>query len=238
MNSVVSKSIFGNSFNSKTIGFALEIEVDKKLLNREVTVPEIYFGVVNWGYGWVFPKENTLTIGIGGVNSKNTEMREKLNDFLKGLFGEIPAVKIKGHYIPCGDYRKTPGAKEALLVGDAAGLVEPITGEGIAFAMESGYLAAKAIIKSKNENNGIDVLATYKKLYSKRSTPLNYAKFLRYLIFPFICNKLLVKLLPKSKTLSLKHMDLMSDDIEYSEYAKHIVIKVVKVIAKKALFIK
>ena len=155
-----------------------------------------------------------------------------------GLFGEIPDAKIKGHFLPFGDYRKVPGAKDTLLVGDAAGLVDPITGEGIAFAMESGYLAAQAIIKSKNEDNGIDVLAIYKKLYSKISTPLNYAKFLSYLIFPLICNKFLVKLLPKSKTLSLKFVDLMSDDIKHSEYAKHIAKKVVKGIVKKVLFIK
>ena len=115
-------------------------------------------GVVNPIGDWC------IGVRIGGVNSKNTNMREKLNDFLKGLFGEIPDAKIKGHFIPFGDYRKVPGAKYTLLVGDAAGLVDPITGEGIAFAMESGYLAAQAIIKSKNEDNGIDVLAIYKSI--------------------------------------------------------------------------
>ena len=43
VSSVVSKSIFGSSFNRNTIGFALEVEVDRAEVKRVITVPEIYF---------------------------------------------------------------------------------------------------------------------------------------------------------------------------------------------------
>ena len=67
VNSRVSKEIFGKSFNKKTIAFTLEIEVDRTLVKKQISDPEIYFGVVRWGYGWVFPKKKTLTIGVGGM---------------------------------------------------------------------------------------------------------------------------------------------------------------------------
>ena len=67
-------------------------------------------------------------------------MKADFEVFLKNRFGHVPPAKIKGHFIPFGDFRRSPGKGNILLCGDAAGLVEPITGEGIAFAMLSGFL--------------------------------------------------------------------------------------------------
>lgn len=238
VNSIVAKSIFGEPFNKQTIGFALEIEVDKKQSNRMVTDPEIYFGIARWGYGWIFPKKHTLTVGIGGVHAHNPDIKKEFNEFLKTIFGEVPSGKIKGHYIPFGEYRKTPGLNNALLVGDAAGLVEPITGEGIAFAMQSGYFAALAILESMNSDQKTDVIDIYKEKYSEIASALDHAKMLRYLIFPRLSEYLFVKALPKTKRLPLKHLDLMADNIKYGEYVRYLIAKVFKGVVKRALFLK
>lgn len=238
VNSIVAKTIFGQSFNKQTVAFALEIEVDKKKSNREVTVPEIYFGIARWGYGWVFPKKHTLTVGIGGMHIKNPDIRQEFTEFLTALFGEVPSGKIKGHHIPFGDYRKIPGINNALLVGDAAGLVEPITGEGIAFAMQSGYFAALAIVESINSAQKVSALKIYKEKYLEISNALDHANVLRYLIFPRLGEYLFVKILPKTRRLPLKHMDLMADNIKYEEYVRYLIVKVLKGAIKRALFIK
>lgn len=238
VNSLVAKTIYGKSFDNRTIAFALEIEVDKNACKRVATVPEIYFGVASWGYGWVFPKKNTLTVGIGGIHVKNPKIKEEFTAFLIDVFGKVPSGKIKGHHIPFGDYRKIPGVNSALLVGDAAGLVEPITGEGIAFAMQSGYFAALAIVESVNSDQKVNVLESYQEKYSEIASALDHANLLKYLIFPKLSEYLFIKMLPKTRQLPLKHMDLMADNIKYEEYVKYLIAKVIKGVAKRMFFIK
>ncbi|PIV88142.1 MAG: geranylgeranyl reductase, partial [Hydrogenophilales bacterium CG17_big_fil_post_rev_8_21_14_2_50_63_12] len=84
----------------------------------------------------------------GGLHAKNPALKKVFHGFLAARFGSVPEGRIKGHYLPFGDYRKVPGRRNVLLCGDAAGLVDPITGEGIAFAMLSGLYAAEAIIEA------------------------------------------------------------------------------------------
>ena len=238
VNSIVAKSIFGQSFDKKTTAFALEMEVDKASSRRTVDVPEIHFGVVRWGYAWVFPKQHTLTVGVGGLHSQNPQIKKVFKQFLRNLFGEIPNAKIKGHYIPFGRYRKEPGLDNILLSGDAAGLVEPITGEGIAFAIQSGYLAALAIQESIIAEQKTNVMDLYKAKYSEITHALDHANRLKYLIFPWFSEQLFTKLLPYSKNLPLKHLDLMADKIKYDEYTRYIFKRLFKAAAKRALLIK
>ena len=54
VNSVVAKSVFGDSFNRDSIGFGLEMEVPLSAAIQPIKDPEIYFGLLDWGYGWVF----------------------------------------------------------------------------------------------------------------------------------------------------------------------------------------
>ena len=238
VNSIVAKTIYGKSFDKEKIAFALEIEVDRSLSEREVNVPELYFGVAKWGYGWVFPKEKALTVGIIGLHVKNPDLKKEFYAFLIDLFGRVPDLKINGHYIPFGNYRKTPGVDNVLLVGDAAGVVDPITGEGIAYAMQTGYFAALAIIESENAEKNTDVIKAYKKRYSEITSALNYANKLRYLIFPRISQSLFVKVFPATTQLPLMHMNLVAGKIDYKEYSRYLISRVFKVIIKRILFVK
>ncbi len=165
VNSIVARTLFGKSFDKSTIAYALEIEIPINDKYKRIDDPEIYFGVVRWGYGWVFPKKDTLTTGIGGLHEKNEDIKKEFLDFLKMRFGEVPEVKIKGNYLPFGNYREQPGGNNILLCGDAAGLVDPITGEGIAFAMQSGHFAALSIIDVLKKNTSMTVLDLYIEKY-------------------------------------------------------------------------
>lgn len=238
VNSIVAKSIYGKSFDKETIAFALEIEVDKNLSRREVKMPELYFGVANWGYGWVFPKKHALTVGIIGLHAKNPHLKKQFSDFLIDLFGDVPDVKFNGHYIPFGDYRKTPGVDSALLVGDAAGLVDPITGEGIAYAMQSGYFAALAIVESVSTDQSKNVVDVYMKKHSEITSSLDYANRLKYLIFPKLSEYLFVKTFPATTQLPLKHMELIAGKITYKEYSRYVLGKVISGFFKRLLFLK
>ncbi len=236
VNSLVAKSLFGRAFEPGTVAFALELEVERAGTLEAVRDPEIHFGLARWGYGWVFPKRDTLTVGIGGLHARNPELKQVFEDFLVTRFGRLPEGRIKGHHLPFGDYRKVPGRGGILLCGDAAGLVEPITGEGIAFAMLSGLYAAEAILEAAPR--GREALPGYQNRYRQITRDFDHANRLRWLLFPSASERLFLKALPRSTTLPLKHLELMADQIQYSDYWRHLMFRAVKSLARRALFIK
>lgn len=226
VNSIVSKHLFKKSPDLNRIGLGLEIELDRNTIHADLTYPEIYFGVIKWGYGWVFPKKDTLTVGIGGVLKYNPHMTQTFSQFLKMLFKEdFNKIPVKGHYIPFGYYKNMPGKNNILLCGDAAGLVDPITGEGIAYALQSGKYAAESIIEASMKNNSDKALEIYLKKYRAITEEFRQADFLRLLLFPKISESLFAKIFPLTDTIPQKYIDLISGDITYGEFIKFLMIK-------------
>ena len=138
--SIVARALFGRPFDPDKIGFALEVEAPAEPDN---TLVRIDFDAAKWGYGWQFPKRGSTTIGIGGLQRHNADMKARLHQY-RARLDDDSAPRVKGHFLPFGDYKKRPGRGNVLLAGDAAGFVDPITGEGIAYALKSGQMAAKS----------------------------------------------------------------------------------------------
>ena len=143
----------------KANGFCLQIEVNRDEFNYDSNNMSLYYGIIPQGYGWIFPKKETLTIGFGGNYDKNLNYHKEFEKFLSKLGINFDKKEFRGAMLPFGDYVKNPidKSKNLLLVGDAAGLVDPITGEGIYFAMLSGIKASNVIIKALKENNKNEV---------------------------------------------------------------------------------
>ncbi len=215
INSTVARTIFGRAFDAKKVGFALELELDADKLPNPSAFPEIHFGIARWGYGWVFPKKSSYTLGIGGIHSLNPDLREELNRFVISRIGYLPQVKVKGHFLPFGDFRKEPGRGNILLCGDAAGLVDSITGEGIAFAIQSGREAANAIYRCVQHPAESSVLDLYKKGYQPIAAHIAKSNFYRWFIFPKPIEKLFLWVLPDASTIQKGYLDLLADEIEY-----------------------
>lgn len=114
----------------------------------------IYFGLAKSSYAWIFPGKNELTIGICTMSkSHNKRLSANFNNFLNTLNMDDIALheskkNTKGCMIPCGNFLANPAYKNTILIGDAAGLTHPLTGEGIFYAQRSAELAALAIIKN------------------------------------------------------------------------------------------
>lgn len=114
-------------------------------------------GVIPWGYAWVFPKGDLLSVGIGRLRPGRADLRTALQREMDRLGIRLDGVRLHGHPLPC--YRPPPwpfwrgqpqerlSTRRCLLVGDAAGLVDPLIGEGIRYAIASARLAAKAIAR-------------------------------------------------------------------------------------------
>jgi flavin-dependent dehydrogenase len=192
----------------RRMGGTLEAEVS---LNGNIALREEYgdralfsLGVIPWGYVWVFPKGDHLSVGIGRLRPGRVALRPALQREMLRLGIDPDGVRLHGHPLPCYQARPWPlwqgagaftgrgspwlltggkphrlglrstasgavsGAVQAqgsglpsaqaqgtpqerlstrrcLLVGDAAGLVDPLIGEGIRYAMASARLAAEAI---------------------------------------------------------------------------------------------
>lgn len=107
----------------------------------------IHYGYLSKGYAWIFPKKNHLSVGIGGACNRSGEVPEALRSFLSchGLPTDVP---IRGCFIPVSQWRTDLFFDRVLLTGDAAGLVDSFSGEGIKYAITSGRLAAQTVIQA------------------------------------------------------------------------------------------
>jgi menaquinone-9 beta-reductase len=119
-------------------------------------MPELYFCADMQGYGWCFRKGNILNIGLGRADPHR--LSAHVTDFQRFLKSshrisfDVPA--LHGHaYLLYGTSTRNVLGDGFLLVGDAAGLAAPYSGEGIRPAIESGVLAAKTIAAANGQYN-------------------------------------------------------------------------------------
>ena len=122
---------------------------------------ELYFGMISWGYGWCFPKRDGLNIGIGCRVDKQKDLQKIWERFVslleteKGL--EIDRSSNVSYRLPLGDQPTRVIGRRSMLIGDAAGLVSPLTGEGISYAIQSGKLAAKIACEAVDRKSPLHV---------------------------------------------------------------------------------
>jgi len=131
---------------SDDLAIAVEAYVPREETALDLAHPVLHFGILEWGYGWVFPNTDRLVIGVGGLNEKtDRSFRAVLDEYLDLLGVDRDPDVVNGHPIPFGNYLARPGHGRTLLVGDAAGTADAISGEGIFYAQRTGELAAHAI---------------------------------------------------------------------------------------------
>jgi len=133
-------------------------------------VPELFFCRDMLGYGWVFRKGNYLNVGLGRTDSH--EISRHTKDFIAYLSKtrgvQTPSRGIAGHaYGLWGRTHRKILADGVLLVGDAAGLAYPESGEGIRPAIESGLMAAHTILAADGSYT-LRNLAPYSQLLDAR----------------------------------------------------------------------
>jgi len=110
------------------------------------------------GYLWSFPRCDHLSVGICGSMARHTsqELRGHLHDFLREENVESEGAQFYSHVLPSPQAHTLSGRRVVgrnwALVGDAAAWVDPITGEGLYYALRSGDLLAQALIESQPES--------------------------------------------------------------------------------------
>ncbi|MFC7382101.1 NAD(P)/FAD-dependent oxidoreductase [Sphaerisporangium rhizosphaerae] len=104
-------------------------------------------------YAWSFPiGDGTANVGFGmmlpRLRATGRPGREVLHGRLAELLPHLPARDLRAHHLPLSPGRPRPGAGRVLLAGDAASLINPLTGEGIYYALLSGRLAGEAAVEA------------------------------------------------------------------------------------------
>ena len=130
----------------------------------------LFFGIENFipvGYAWLFPKAQAITVGWGNQINLIRNSREEFNKFKT-----LPFVKkalensnlgiFKPHLIPVG-IRSKLYEDNVFAIGDAGGIVDPISGKGIPYAMMSGQIAIDAIVYCENKDKPEKLGTQYEK---------------------------------------------------------------------------
>lgn len=137
---------------------ALEYEVmlPQERLDRLRGVARFDFGILPHGYAWAFPKQQHLSIGILSMVQREHELKRAITQYLDLLgCGDLTRIDRHGFVIPIRP-RTGPFMKNrVLVVGDAAGFADPVTGEGISGALRSGQLAAQSLIDGNLEEEAV-----------------------------------------------------------------------------------
>jgi flavin-dependent dehydrogenase len=171
--------VVGADGSASRIGAHVGVKVEQVDLGLEAEIPvpdtvaEDWKGrvLIDWGpmpgsYGWVFPKGDTLTVGVISARGEGAATKRYLEEFIGrlGLAGFEPSIS-SGHLTRCRAEDSPLSRGRVLVCGDAAGLLEPWTREGISFALRSGRLAGEWAVRIAEAHDAVDT----------RRQALNYA---------------------------------------------------------------
>jgi len=126
-------------------GIAFVTTIPSSFVNTGVDGPIVSFFDDCRGYAWLFPNDDVTNMGTGGVTGETQQVRIHGRDWMEHW---APGVEYRfvAHHFSCGSINFRPVRNNMLLTGEAAGIGDPITGEGICHAMASGRFAAMACL--------------------------------------------------------------------------------------------
>jgi geranylgeranyl reductase family protein len=171
----------GKFLPQKSLAVALQMDVPRAgaPVLAGLHAARIFFGYLRLGWGWAFPKGEHLSIGLGGLPGTREDVLECFRRLLEdcGVSG-ARSRRVRGAKLPNDAFLRDPAAGNVFLCGDAAGFAEPLTGEGIHFALHSGVLCAQSL------RAGGDSAARYNEACRREITPLfEQARWARRLLF-------------------------------------------------------
>jgi geranylgeranyl reductase family protein len=145
----VSARHVGARFAQVDLGLELEIAVPEPVGRRWAGRLLLDWGEIPGSYGWVFPKGDRLTVGVIAARGQGDATKGYLREFVArlGLAG-YEAISDSGHLTRCRTDDSPLRRGRVIVAGDAAGLLEPWTREGISFALRSGALAGEHAAKA------------------------------------------------------------------------------------------
>lgn len=145
----VSARHVGVRFDQVDLGLELEIAVPPHVERQWAGRVLLDWGEIPASYGWVFPKGDRLTVGVIAARGNGDATRDYLREFTDRLkLGSFDVLRDSGHLTRCRSDASGLRNGRVIVAGDAAGLLDPWTREGISFALRSGALAGEFAAKA------------------------------------------------------------------------------------------
>jgi digeranylgeranylglycerophospholipid reductase len=196
------------------------------------------------GYGWIFPKQDTINIGLGIVGTHAQGLPSKFDAFAKflvkqDLLPKSPDLReAKGALVPTAGPISQTVVDRCILVGDSAGQVSPITGGGISYAMIAARYAAK-VIETALETNKTDAktLSLYQRLWQTDYGDDFKNQLLAQKIFTGPFTDILFHIGSKDETIQRIVSESMSETFDGELDVKRLVLRTLKVCLREALHI-
>jgi geranylgeranyl reductase family protein len=224
VDSLVARALGLPVFHKQMIALEGEVYLNNYDLAEDLkSTAQFDFGVIPHGYGWVFPKNDHLSVGLVTRSRKIKGFKDYFLAYLrlKNSAAQAEIRVLKGHriaYPAAGRFWRLSN-RRGLVVGDAAGLADPITGEGIFYALGSAKIAADVL--SDAIVYGDDRIRSYTgKIYGTFGRDLRWARTIAYLLYqlPAVSLKLLRS---HGRRLGEYHLDIMTGKRRYAEAASN-----------------
>jgi geranylgeranyl reductase family protein len=141
--------------DGRDYGVALEANVPYGVVSEDEYRGLLCLELANvpGGYGWVFPKGDHINVGVGGWEREGPRLRQHLARFCREYgIPETSLENVRGHRLPLIHARARVAKGRVALLGDAAGLVDPLSGDGIYEAFLSAKLATEALLAGDLES--------------------------------------------------------------------------------------
>ena len=172
-------SKFNIGYKAEPNSTALALAYNLEWRNNPYDSLEFFFSenISPFGYGWIFPKKDSINIGVLCLLSK---IEKNLNKYLNAFIDSLKLQKLKrisfgARLIPQSIPKKI-FVDSVLVVGDAAGTADPITGGGISNAIENGKVAAKIVLNSLSKNISKASLFEYNEKWQQSPTFMRLQK--------------------------------------------------------------
>jgi geranylgeranyl reductase family protein len=142
------------------VDLALEVEVpvDRRTASRWRGRMLMEWGPLPGSFGWVFPKNDVCTAGVVAAKGQGAATKSYMREFLRrhGL-DQLTPLHDTGHLTRCRAQDSPLARRRVLVAGDAAGLCDPWSREGISFALRSGVRAGEAAARVARAENAADL---------------------------------------------------------------------------------
>ena len=216
-NSLVAQQLFPGHPNRRMATLESEVPIGPAPHYPGTGRALIDIGATPAGYAWIFPKQERLSIGVGDLRGGLASPKKIFDEFIqreKGLapwkvpqpFGH-PLPLFSEHSLDQGDQESVGLVSgQALLVGDAAHLVDPLFGEGIYYAVRSGQLAADSIltqVKDRRRSLADYQEAVRREIYEEFRVAARMASLVYS--FPYLC----YRLLPRYQNILMLYYDVL-----------------------------
>lgn len=192
---------------------------------------EIFFGGLQHGYSWCFPKKDEVSLGMGCLMPYATGLKSAWAKFVS-KFEKLNGIKVdisdaKAMRVPLAGPIKTTITKRIMLIGDSGGFVSPATGEGIFYAIETGQMAAGTV--SDIIQGKIDNVDDYQKKWKRTiGKQLKVSYFLANMMFNSDANmELVVQMAASDDFMKNRMVELIGGLKSYTELRNAIMKRVI-----------